>query len=197
MSRFFRAMVILLLVASCGGGNNSAPRNLNDACSIIKQRPQFLRAFKSAERRWRVPVHVQMAIIYQESKFIANARTPHKYVLGVLPMGRQSSAYGYAQAIDSTWETYQRSTRRWSADRDDIFDAADFIGWYMNETRERNGISLSDARNQYLAYHEGHTGFARGNYRNKSWLVRIAGEVSARSQTYGRQLANCGSFRRG
>ncbi|UZD90939.1 transglycosylase SLT domain-containing protein [Cognatishimia activa] len=195
MSRHFRALIVLLLVAACSGGNNSAPRNLNDACSILNQRPKFARAFKATERRWGVPAHVQMAVIYQESKFIANARTPYRYVLGVLPMGRQSSAYGYAQALDATWDGYRRATGRWGADRDDIFDATDFMGWYMNETRERNGISLRDARNQYLAYHEGHTGYARGSYKSKSWLLRVSGEVASRADTYQGQLASCRRFR--
>lgn len=195
MSRHFRALIVLLLVAACGGGNNSAPRNLNDACSILNQRPKYARAFKATERRWGVPAHVQMAIIYQESKFIANARTPYRYVLGVLPMGRQSSAFGYAQALDATWDGYRRATGRWGADRNDIFDATDFMGWYMNETRERNGISLHDSRNQYLAYHEGHTGYARGSYRSKSWLLRVSGEVASRADTYRGQLANCRSYR--
>lgn len=195
MSRHFRALILLVLVAACGGGDNSAPRNLDDACSILSQRPKFARAFKATERRWGVPAHVQMATIYQESKFIANARTPHKYVLGVLPMGRQSSAYGYAQALDATWKGYQKATGRWSADRDDIFDATDFMGWYMNQTRDRNGISVHDARNQYLAYHEGHTGYSRGTYKNKAWLVRVSGEVASRASRYQRQLASCRRFR--
>lgn len=195
MSRHFRALIVLFLLAACGGGNNSAPKNLNDACSILNQRPKFARAFKATERRWGVPAHVQMATIYQESKFIANARTPYRYVLGVLPMGRQSSAYGYAQALDGTWDGYKRATGRWSADRDDIFDATDFMGWYMNETRERNGISLRDARNQYLAYHEGHTGYSRGTYRNKAWLLRVSGEVASRANMYQKQLASCRRFR--
>ncbi|MGH1464646.1 MAG: lytic transglycosylase [Cognatishimia sp.] len=194
MSRPFRALMLFLLVAACGGSNFSAPRNLNDACSIVNQRPKYARAFKAAERRWDVPAHVQMATIYQESKFVGNARTPLRFALGVLPMGRQSSAYGYSQALDATWEGYKRATGRRGADRDDIFDATDFIGWYMNQTREKNGIALTDARNQYLAYHEGHTGFARGSYRNKAWLVRVSGEVANRSATYKRQLANCRRF---
>ena len=65
------------------------------------------------------------------------------------------------------------------------------MGWYMNESRERNGIPLYDARNQYLAYHEGHTGYARGNYANKSWLVAVAGKVEARSALYSNQIATC------
>ncbi len=193
MSRFFRALIILLLVASCGGGRYSPPRNLDDACSIIRQRPNYIKAFRATERRWGVPPHVQMAVIYQESKFVGNARTPYRYALGILPMGRQSSAYGYAQALDGTWDEYIRETRSWRARRDDIRDATDFMGWYMTKTVKRNGVSLHDARNQYLAYHEGHTGYARGSYRNKSWLLRVSGEVGQRARTYEKQLARCAS----
>lgn len=191
MSRFLRATALLVLVAACGSGNFSAPRNLDNACSILKQRPTFIKAFKRAERRWGIPVAVQMATIYQESKFIGNARTPHQYALGVIPMGRQSSAYGYSQALDATWDEYRRSAGRMGARRDQIDDAADFMGWYMAESTDRLGISKSDTRNQYLAYHEGRTGFARGSYKAKSWLVRIAGEVDDRSHTYHAQLVSC------
>lgn len=191
MSRTLRALVLLMVLASCGGGNYSAPRNLDDACSILSQRPKYGRAFKAAERRWGVPVHVQMATIYQESKFVGNARTPFRYVLGVIPMGRQSSAYGYAQALDATWDQYQRETRSHRAKRDNIRDAADFMGWYMTTNRDRNGVALDDARNQYLAYHEGHSGYARQTYRRKSWLMRIAGTVEARSDMYEAQLQSC------
>ncbi|SFB01707.1 hypothetical protein SAMN05421688_2405 [Poseidonocella pacifica] len=191
MSRLLRALAITILLASCGGGNYSAPRNLDNACRILAERPQFRRAFRATERRWGVPVHVQMATIYQESKFIGNARTPYRYALGIIPMGRQSSAYGYAQALDATWDEYKDETSSRFARRDDIGDATDFMGWYMTLTRERNGISLYDARNQYLAYHEGHTGYSRGSYNAKSWLVRVAGSVDSRANMYRAQLATC------
>ncbi|MEY8838818.1 lytic transglycosylase [Cribrihabitans sp. XS_ASV171] len=190
MSRILCALGLALLVAACGG-SESPPRDLDNACSIARERPQYMKAFERTERKWGVPVHVQMATIYQESRYDSDARTPHQYVLGVLPMGRLSSAYGYSQALDGTWEEYQRETGRNSAKRDRIRDATDFMGWYMNKTRERNGISLSDTRNQYLAYHEGHTGYARGSYNAKSWLVRISDQVASRGEMYRRQLATC------
>ncbi len=195
MSRIIVALILLLAVASCGGGYNSPPRNLDNACSIIKQRPEYLKAFRATERRWGVPVHVQMATIYHESRFDGDARTPHRYLLGVIPMGRQSSAYGYSQALDGTWDDYRRATGKRRAKRDRIRDASDFMGWYMNRTREKNGIPLYDARNQYLAYHEGHTGYARGTYRSKSWLIRVADKVEDRSLMYQAQLAACRKFR--
>ncbi len=192
MGNKLRSVILFLLVAACGGGNFSAPRNLDNACSIVKERPQYLKAMKRAERKWGVPVAVQMAIIYQESKFIGNNRTPVRYALGVIPMGRQSSAFGYAQVLDATWKEYERAEGGRGARRDDIRDATDFMGWYMTQTYESLGIPVTDARNQYLAYHEGRGGYARGTYRSKSWLLRIADEVQARANTYERQLAACG-----
>jgi hypothetical protein len=191
MSRYLRALILLMVLASCGSPEFSAPRNLDNACAILSERPNYARALRATERRWGVPVAVQMATIYQESKFIGNARTPFQYTLGVIPMGRQSSAYGYSQALDATWREYQVDQRRMSARRDRIDDATDFMGWYMNRSRDRNGIALTDARNQYLAYHEGHTGFSRASYNAKSWLVRIAGTVQDRAVMYDAQLLSC------
>ena len=187
-------MIVTLMVASCGGGYSSPPNNLDDACSIALERPQYMRALKATERKWGVPAAVQMATIYQESKFRSDARTPFRYALGIIPMGRQSSAFGYSQALDGTWDEYRAETGKRRAKRDEFRDSTDFIGWYMNKSRERVGISLSDARNQYLAYHEGHTGFSRGSYNAKSWLVRVAGEVEARAVLYQSQLSRCRAY---
>lgn len=196
MSRWLRALVIVLLAASCGGGGSgTAPRNLDDACSILEQRPGYMQAFRATERKWGVPVHVQMATIYQESKFISDARTPLRYSLGVIPVGRQSSAFGYSQALDGTWEEYLRDQNKRRARRDNIRDATDFMGWYMVQSRDQLGIPLWDARRQYLAYHEGRTGYRRGSYNAKSWLVRIASDVGERARVYESQLAACRAAR--
>ncbi|MDG4650294.1 lytic transglycosylase [Roseibacterium sp. SDUM158017] len=189
--------IILLVIAAgvlaaCGGGNYSAPRNLDNACLLADERPQYFRAMERAERRWGVPVAIQMATFHQESRFVGNARPPHRYTLGIIPMGRASSAYGYSQALDGTWQEYQAETGNRRARRTDIADAADFMGWYMTLSRERNGIALTDARNQYLAYHEGHAGYRRGSYNAKSWLLRVADDVATRAQTYELQLITCG-----
>ena len=191
MSRLLRASILLLFLASCGGGNFSAPKDLDDACSIVRQRPSYYTAMRATEQKWGIPVSVQMATLYQESKFIGNARTPHRYALGVIPMGRQSSAYGYSQALDGTWEEYQQDQRRRGARRDNIRDASDFMGWYMNETNRTLGIARSDAENQYLAYHEGRSGFVNGSHKAKGCLVSIAAQVGARAHRYNDQLVRC------
>ncbi len=191
MNRFLK-LAIVGLVASCGGGGNyKAPRNLENACAIVAERPAYLRAMQKTERRWGIPIHVQMATIHQESKFIGDARTPHRYALGIIPIGRQSSAYGYSQALDGTWDEYRKSTGNRRAQRDDIRDATDFMGWYMNDSSRILGISKYDAASQYLAYHEGRNGFARGSHQGKGWLMGVAGKVNARSELYRMQLASC------
>ncbi|MCT4559193.1 MAG: transglycosylase SLT domain-containing protein [Pelagimonas sp.] len=196
MSKFLRAAVILLLVAACGGGQSGrTPRNLDNACSILSSNPSFYKAFRAAERKYGVPVHVQMATIYQESKFKSDARTPLRFKLGVIPMGRQSSAYGYSQALDGTWKEYQRETGKRGARRNNIRDAADFMGWYMAQSKRELGIPMWDARNQYLAYHEGRTGYRKGTYNSKAWLLRVSSEVGQRARTYQGQLRNCRAAR--
>jgi hypothetical protein len=192
MSRTLRAAILLLLLASCGGGNSSAPRNLDDACAILAQRPSYWKAMKKAERKWGIPVAVQMASIYQESKFIGNARTPYRFALGIIPMGRQSSAYGYSQALDSTWDDYRKSAGRMGARRDRIQDATDFMGWYMDETSEKLNIPKWDASSQYLAYHEGRSGYANQSYLGKPWLMDVAAKVGSRAEMYRSQLQGCG-----
>ncbi len=192
MSRSLCALVLVVFVASCVGGPRTAPRNLENACSIADERPKYLSAMRRAERRWGVPVPVQMAVIHQESKFVGDARTPHRFALGIIPLGRQSSAYGYAQALDATWDEYRAETGRRRAKRDDIGDATDFMGWYMDKTTRGLGVAKGNARLQYLAYHEGRSGFARGSYRRKAWLMDVAGRVEQRAVRYALQLDACG-----
>ena len=103
----------------------------------------------------------------------------------------RSSAYGYAQALEGTWDDYRRSTGRRGADRDDFADSSDFIGWYMHGANRVNGVAMHDAYNQYLAYHEGKAGFARGTYRAKSWLPEVARDVEAWAVVYDQQLRSC------
>ena len=62
----------------------------------------------------------------------------------------------------------------------------------MSTNAKVNGVSRGDAYNQYLAYHEGKAGFARGTYRRKAWLPEVARDVEAWSVRYERQLAQCG-----
>jgi hypothetical protein len=62
--------------------------------------------------------------------------------------------------------------------------ALDFIGWYNHRTHQRLGISKANAEHLYLAYHEGHTGYRRGNWRNRPAVQRSATRVSRFADEY-------------
>ena len=181
-------LVLLALLNACA---TSPPAHMNDGCTIFSEKAAWYKATKQAERKWGVPVSVQLAIIYQESRFRYDAKAPRDYVLGAIPWGRKSSAYGYGQVLDGTWRSYQNATGRLVASRDDFADVTDFIGWYLNGFHQRLGISRHDAYRLYLAYHEGEGGYRRRTYHHKRWLLNVAAKVAQRARRYARQLRRC------
>jgi len=144
-------------------------------------------------QRWGVPIPIQMAIINQESNFVDGARPARIRFLGI-PLWRTSSAYGYGQAKDETWQWYQAKTGNDGAERDDFTDAADFVGWYLQQSTLKLSIPKTDVYHHYLAYHEGPAGFQRGTWREKAWLQAAARRVEATAGRYRRQLEVCGSI---
>ena len=191
LTQVLGAIAVALAVGSCSSSPSGPPQVQNDICAIFDERPEWQEAMLASSVRWGAPVAVQMAIIWKESNFRAEAQTPKTDALGFIPWGRVSSAYGYAQAIDGTWDWYKRDSGNSGADRDDFEDAADFVGWYMDETRAANGIGMHDAFNQYLAYHEGHAGYRRGDWQAKAWLKRAAARVADQAARYRGQLQSC------
>jgi len=182
--------LLILLLSGCATGPPSS-KQIDDICELYRGYPKWYRNAKESSLRWDVSIPILMAIIYQESRFRAEARPPRKKFLWIFPGPRPSSAFGYAQAADFTWKEYQKSTGRRGADRDDFGDAVDFVGWYCHMSNRRCGISKTNARDLYLAYHEGHGGFNRKTYRRKAWLLQVASKVGRRAQTYARQLKTC------
>lgn len=181
-------LAVALALAACATAPPSRP---DDACEIFEEKDDWYQAARDTEKRWGVPIQVQLAIIRQESSFRDDARPPRDTFLGVPMWWRVSDAYGYAQVKDSTWDWYREKTGNHWASRDDFEDASDFIGWYADVSHRTLGISKADAYNQYLAYHEGHAGWKRRTYRDKDWLIRVARKVERQAGTYGTQLARC------
>ena len=186
-----RWIFVLLLVFFTTACTTSPPGNVNDICDIFKEKNGWYDDAADSRKEWGSPISVMMAIMHQESKFKATAKPPRKKIFGFIPGPRPSNAYGYSQALDSTWDGYKRSAGRYGADRDDFGDAIDFIGWYNHQSHKRSGIAKTDAYRLYLAYHEGHGGYNRGTYRKKQWLVDVAHKVNRRAKSYRQQLLQC------
>ena len=188
---YLKMLILMLCSLILIGCVSTPPRDLNNVCNIFRQYPRWYTNALDVQKRWLVPVHVQMAIMHQESKFNATARPPRTKLLWIIPWTRPSTAYGYAQALNGTWAHYRRTQGGFLSSRRDFSDGVDFIGWYANDAYKRAGIHRSDAYSLYLAYHEGIGGYLRKTYLRKPWLIKVAHKVSARSQLYHAQLNAC------
>ena len=183
-----KIIVITVLVGGLLiGCTTTPPRNIHDACAIFQEYPKWYWEARDAYNQWGVPISVQLAIVRQESHFRAKAKPPRTKLLGIIPWSRPSTAYGYAQALNGTWDHYQQATKNYHTDRDSFGDAVDFIGWYSKQVHKQLGISPRNAYALYLAYHEGITGYSRGSYKKKTWLIQVA-KSTAHARQYRQQL---------
>lgn len=184
------AVLIFGILTGCA----TAPTQINNSCAIFAQRDGWInnwrRAAERSEKEFGIPVPILMATIYTESSFRPYARPPRTKILGFIPGKRQSTAYGYSQALDGTWSEYQRSTGRYGARRTNFADAIHFIGWYHNKSTRVNGIARTDAHNLYLAYYAGQAGYARGAHQSNPTVQRAAKRATSISQQYARQMAS-------
>ncbi len=193
LGRLFIIPVLFIVAIHLSGclGAQHAPRYPDNICEIFRENRAWYRSAHASYRRWGIPIPVMMAMMHQESRFEAKAKPPRTTCLCIFPGPRPSTAYGYSQALDETWDKYKRSTDNWGADRDDFADAVDFIGWYCNMSHTKCSIAKDNAYNLYIAYHEGHGGFRRKTYRKKAWLRQVAGKVESRARIYEKQLSSC------
>lgn len=183
-------LVGVILLAGCV---TSPPSNTENVCDILQEKRGWYKQVKRSANKWDSDISLIMAFMHQESRFVGNAKPPRRKILWVIPGPRPSNAYGYSQALKSTWREYRKDTgQRW-ASRRRFSDAADFIGWYNKQSQARSNISTQDTFNLYLAYHEGQGGYNRGTYKNKAWLNNVAQRVAGRREEYRQQLQSCES----
>ena len=157
------------------------------ARDALAKNPTWNEYVKTASVKYGVPEYTIVGFIQMESNFDPNVR----------PMDAKtgkpaSSALGLAQAIGSTFKTYQRAGHA-EADRTNPADAIDFVAWYCKELvkqvdagikpgEEDFRITVSDVTNLYRAYHDGPQGYlaARryeknptdGNFKALVWFQR-------------------------
>ena len=65
-----------------------------------------------------------------------------------------------------------------------------FIGWYVTQTNKKLKISKSNVYRQYLAYHQGHAGYASGRYKSSEAIMAVAKEPASTASLFDRQLKN-------
>tara|TARA_B100001027_G_scaffold197991_1_gene155813 strand:- start:450 stop:1046 length:597 start_codon:yes stop_codon:yes gene_type:complete len=181
------SFLILLVIVSC---TNSISSNQDDICDILAENPRWQNSLLKAKQKWNADPSTVMAIIRQESSFNSNAAPEREKILGFIPWKRPTSAKGYSQAIEGTWEQYQSETGQNRAKRSNFDNSVDFIGWYLSKAPSVR-IRNFEVDKLYLAYHEGYGGYKRRSYTDKGWLMDVARKVKYNAVRYERQLKKC------
>jgi hypothetical protein len=176
-------IISLLLLSGCASIDKTPPKQVSDACAIFDEKAKWEKPVFEAANDWGISPGTILAIIRQESSFRYDARPRDK------DGNLLSSAYGFSQALNGTWQDYERDQGK--AKRKNFRDAADFIGWYGDKITKRTQIDKRDSRAIYLAFHEGPGGYNRATYVAKPWLLKIADKVATNAQTYDAQLYKC------
>jgi len=179
--------IVTIFLLGCSA---KIPMNQDDICLIIDENPRWSNSLLDAKKKWNAEPSTVMAIIRQESSFNANAAPDREKVLGFIPWKRPSSARGYSQAVEATWEQYKEETGNKRARRSSFDSSVDFIGWYLSKASSAR-IRSYEVDKLYIAYHEGYGGYKRKSYKDKSWLQDIAKKVKYNSVRYQRQLKSC------
>lgn len=198
MRRLLLALIATFQLAACASMTpQPSNREIADACLLLQQNRPWHEALRNTARNWGAPMGFQLAVMKQESSFDSDARPPRgeRQWFGLVEGDYISSAVGYSQALDSTWEMYKAQTGNWAASRHSFRDSSDFIGWYFTTTGKRTGLGQFDYKDHYLAYHEGAGGYLKGTYKAKPWLVDVAGNVARQATRYETQISKCDGLR--
>ncbi len=176
---------LFFLISAC----SSIPKNTADGCSIFYEKYFWYKHTKKTEKKWGVPIYIQLAIIKTESDFNWLAKPKRLKLFKVIPYKRPSSSFGYSQAVKGTFKQYKNETGNKLARRTRFKDSVDFIGWYMNKTEKILKIPKTDVYRQYIAYHEGWGNYK--NYKNNKKVIILAKRVTAQAEKYRKQIKQC------
>ena len=180
--------LILIFTVACTSLKQTYTAN---SCILFDSKKGWYKSTKKSFDKWGAPIALQLAIINQESSFNQFAKPKRKRLFGIIPGSRPSTAFGYAQVTNPTWDWYKSRTGNKNASRANFQDVTDFIGWYSEQSKKMLGIPKNDFYNQYLAYHEGQSGWKNKSFNSKQWLLGVAKKVETNANKYNNQLKDC------
>ena len=82
---FYRLTIVALICAFLSACATSPPSDVNDVCEIFREKSGWYKDAKKSRARWDAPISVMMAIMHQESRFVATAKPPRQKIWGIIP----------------------------------------------------------------------------------------------------------------
>jgi hypothetical protein len=154
-----------------------------NACALLERNPGWSDDLKAAQTTWQVTPGTMLAVLDQESRFVASARGA-----GAGGANPQRN-FGYAQANLRTWNWFLRDTGKAAGARTDFGLSADFVGWHFATMERRIGANRTNTIEHYLAYKMGEGGYRRGAPASAR---AVASRVASRARGFDNQLSGCG-----
>ena len=65
------SVAVLIVLSGCF---STPAREVTNICNLLDEKVSWYRAAKDSEEKWKVPMHLQLAIIHQESRFASKAK---------------------------------------------------------------------------------------------------------------------------
>ena len=182
-------LVLFFFIASCG----SIPKYPSNACKIFGEKYFYLKYTRASSKKWGVPISSILAVINKESGFRRFAKPPRHKIFKIIPYRRPSSSLGFSQAVNKTWDLYQKENNKPAALRISYKSSSDFIGWYFWKANKINKVSLNNTRDLYLNYYLGFSAYKNKVYRTDKKAIIFAKNVEKQAKIYKSQLRECKS----
>jgi hypothetical protein len=181
-----------LLLASC---TTTPPRNVDDACAIFAEYGDWFADAKAASQRWGCRSRYCWRSSIRNRPFAPTPEPPRTWYLGFIPGPRPSSAYGYSQALDGTWDRYTAATGNVMAP----IATSSPMPWISSAGTSTKPPCATASPNvatpitNIWLITKARAALPRALTGKKPWLMERARKVSRQAARYGSQLARCES----
>ena len=81
-----QVLLLALLFMFLTGCTTTPPKDQDNLCSIYREYPDWYEDSLQMQSEYGTPLHVAMAIMKQESSYVADALPPRDYLLWVIPV---------------------------------------------------------------------------------------------------------------
>jgi len=184
MSTKPHSIISLLLFSLLTGCSQQQPPQL---CTLLQRE----HVWSQYQHHTKNKLSTILAIIQHESGFRSNARPVKSWLVpGLIPWEHHSSAYGFSQAIASTWQEF-KAENPGLHQRESYYSSVLFIDWYLSKYKKYIPVNKRNHPYElYLLYHEGPTAYQQTHRISKA-TKNYAAKVAATARKFEGELKTC------
>ncbi|PIE24526.1 MAG: hypothetical protein CSA60_02970 [Neptuniibacter caesariensis] len=163
---------LAFILAGCFGSGEKGRLQLS-ICELLEDNDEWIKPALQARETYGTPLHLTLAMLE-------------------LPLSNLEKKHIRPRMAD--WDEYRIRNEQWGASAYEPEYAADFIGWFTQETNKRNKIHWDNTKGHYLALRLGHGAYERFDPAKFPQLEQQAVQVGIRAARWQHELAGCKSI---